>query len=121
MRPAMRWDSPRRCGTASTFTSSATRIGRHTTRTATRSGCRRMCRTGGRWERRSLRAATSRDVTRTCSNYTDEGVAVQLSLADRTVLVTGGGSGIGKGVAAAVVAAGGNAMLVGRNADRLAV
>ena len=44
---------------------------------------------------------------------------MQLSLADRTVLVTGGGSGIGKGVAAAVVAAGGNAMLVGRNADRL--
>ncbi len=49
----------------------------------------------------------------------DEGVAVQLSLADRTVLVTGGGSGIGKGVATAVVAAGGNAMLVGRNANRL--
>ena len=45
---------------------------------------------------------------------------MQLSLADRTVLVTGGGSGIGKGVAAAVVAAGGKAMLVGRNADRLA-
>jgi 7-alpha-hydroxysteroid dehydrogenase len=45
---------------------------------------------------------------------------VQLSLADRTVLVTGGGSGIGKGVASAVVAAGGKAMLVGRNADRLA-
>ena len=45
---------------------------------------------------------------------------MQLSLADRTVLVTGGGSGIGKGVASAVVAAGGNAMLVGRNADRLA-
>jgi NAD(P)-dependent dehydrogenase (short-subunit alcohol dehydrogenase family) len=45
---------------------------------------------------------------------------VQLSLADRTFIVTGGGSGIGKGVAAAVVAAGGNAMLVGRNADRLA-
>jgi NAD(P)-dependent dehydrogenase (short-subunit alcohol dehydrogenase family) len=44
---------------------------------------------------------------------------VQLSLADRTFLVTGGGSGIGKGVAVAVVAAGGNAMLVGRNADRL--
>jgi len=44
---------------------------------------------------------------------------VQLSLAERTILVTGGGSGIGKGVAAAVVAAGGNAMLVGRNADRL--
>jgi 7-alpha-hydroxysteroid dehydrogenase len=45
---------------------------------------------------------------------------VQLSLADRTILVTGGGSGIGKGVAAAVVASGGNAMIVGRNADRLA-
>ncbi len=44
---------------------------------------------------------------------------MQLSLTDKTVLVTGGGSGIGKGVAAAVVAAGGNAMLVGRNADRL--
>ena len=44
---------------------------------------------------------------------------MQLSLAGQTVLVTGGGSGIGKGVAAAVVAAGGNAMLVGRNADRL--
>jgi NAD(P)-dependent dehydrogenase (short-subunit alcohol dehydrogenase family) len=44
---------------------------------------------------------------------------VELSLAGRTVLVTGGGSGIGKGVAAAVVAAGGNAMLVGRNADKL--
>jgi NAD(P)-dependent dehydrogenase (short-subunit alcohol dehydrogenase family) len=49
-----------------------------------------------------------------------EGEAVQLSLADRTILVTGGGSGIGKGVATAVVAAGGNAMIVGRNADRLA-
>jgi NAD(P)-dependent dehydrogenase (short-subunit alcohol dehydrogenase family) len=45
---------------------------------------------------------------------------VQLSLTDRTVLVTGGGSGIGQGVATAVVAAGANAMLVGRNADRLA-
>ena len=45
---------------------------------------------------------------------------MQLSLADKTVLVTGGGSGIGKGVAGAVVAADGNAMLVGRNADRLA-
>ncbi|KUI06167.1 SDR family oxidoreductase [Mycobacterium sp. IS-3022] len=44
---------------------------------------------------------------------------MELSLAGRTVLVTGGGSGIGKGVAAAVVAAGGNAMLVGRNADKL--
>ncbi|MGV0790282.1 SDR family oxidoreductase [Mycolicibacterium sp. XJ1819] len=45
---------------------------------------------------------------------------MQLSLEGRTVLVTGGGSGIGKGVASGVVAAGGNAMLVGRNADRLA-
>lgn len=45
---------------------------------------------------------------------------MQLSLADRTIMVTGGGSGIGKGVAAAAVAAGANAMLVGRNADRLA-
>lgn len=45
---------------------------------------------------------------------------MQLSLADRTYLVTGGGSGIGKGAAAAIVAAGGNAMLIGRNADKLA-
>jgi NAD(P)-dependent dehydrogenase (short-subunit alcohol dehydrogenase family) len=45
---------------------------------------------------------------------------MQLSLADRTIIVTGGGSGIGKGVAAAVVASGGDVMLVGRNADRLA-
>jgi 7-alpha-hydroxysteroid dehydrogenase len=45
---------------------------------------------------------------------------VQLSLADRTYIVTGGGSGIGKGVAEAIVASGGNAMLVGRNAERLA-
>jgi NAD(P)-dependent dehydrogenase (short-subunit alcohol dehydrogenase family) len=44
---------------------------------------------------------------------------MQLSLSEKTVLVTGGGSGIGKGVAAAVVASGGNAMLVGRNADKL--
>lgn len=44
---------------------------------------------------------------------------MELSLTGRTVLVTGGGSGIGKGVAAAVVAAGGNAMLVGRNPDKL--
>ncbi|MGD9621869.1 MAG: SDR family oxidoreductase [Mycolicibacterium sp.] len=43
-----------------------------------------------------------------------------LSLTGRTFLITGGGSGIGKGTAAAVVAAGGNAMLAGRNADKLA-
>ena len=45
---------------------------------------------------------------------------MQLTLADKTVLVTGGGSGIGKGVATAAVAADANVMLVGRNADRLA-
>jgi NAD(P)-dependent dehydrogenase (short-subunit alcohol dehydrogenase family) len=45
---------------------------------------------------------------------------MQLSLADRTYLVTGGGSGIGKGVAAAIVGAGGRVMLAGRNADKLA-
>lgn len=45
---------------------------------------------------------------------------MQLSLADRTYLVTGGGSGIGKGVAAALVNAGARAMIVGRNPDRLA-
>ncbi|MDZ4267844.1 MAG: SDR family oxidoreductase [Mycobacterium sp.] len=43
-----------------------------------------------------------------------------LSLTDKTFLVTGGGSGIGKGVAEAVVASGGNVMLAGRNADKLA-
>jgi len=45
---------------------------------------------------------------------------VQLSLVEKTVLVTGGGSGIGKGVATAAVAAGAKVMIVGRNADRLA-
>jgi NAD(P)-dependent dehydrogenase (short-subunit alcohol dehydrogenase family) len=45
---------------------------------------------------------------------------VQLSLVDKTVLVTGGGSGIGKGAAAAAAAAGAKVMLVGRNADKLA-
>lgn len=43
-----------------------------------------------------------------------------LSLADRTYLVTGGGSGIGKGVAASIAASGGNVVLAGRNADKLA-
>ena len=46
---------------------------------------------------------------------------MQLSLADRTYLVTGGGSGIGKGVAAALMTAGARVMIVGRNPDRLAV
>jgi NAD(P)-dependent dehydrogenase (short-subunit alcohol dehydrogenase family) len=45
---------------------------------------------------------------------------MQLSFEDRTYLVTGGGSGIGKGVAAALVAAGAAVMIVGRNPDRLA-
>ncbi len=45
---------------------------------------------------------------------------MQLSFEDRTYLVTGGGSGIGKGVAAALVASGASVMIVGRNADRLA-
>ena len=45
---------------------------------------------------------------------------MHISLADRTYVITGGGTGIGKGVAAAVVAAGGDVVLVGRNADRLA-
>ena len=45
---------------------------------------------------------------------------MQLSLANRTIIVTGGGSGIGKGVATAVVASGGDVVLVGRNVDRLA-
>ncbi len=45
---------------------------------------------------------------------------MHLSLTDRTVLVTGGGSGIGKGVAATLVAAGARVMIVGRHADKLA-
>jgi NAD(P)-dependent dehydrogenase (short-subunit alcohol dehydrogenase family) len=45
---------------------------------------------------------------------------VHLSFEDRTYLVTGGGSGIGKGVAAGLVAAGASVMIVGRNPDRLA-
>ena len=45
---------------------------------------------------------------------------MQLSLTHRTFVVTGGGSGIGKGVAAAVMASGGDVVIVGRNADRLA-
>jgi NAD(P)-dependent dehydrogenase (short-subunit alcohol dehydrogenase family) len=44
---------------------------------------------------------------------------VQLSFVNRTYLVTGGGSGIGKGVAAGLVASGASVMIVGRNADRL--
>ncbi|MET0700416.1 MAG: SDR family oxidoreductase [Mycobacterium sp.] len=44
---------------------------------------------------------------------------MQLSFEDRTYLVTGGGSGIGKGITAALVAAGANVMIIGRNADKL--
>ena len=45
---------------------------------------------------------------------------MQLSFENRTSLVTGGGSGIGKGAAVALAGVGANVMLVGRNADRLA-
>jgi NAD(P)-dependent dehydrogenase (short-subunit alcohol dehydrogenase family) len=45
---------------------------------------------------------------------------MRLSFEDRTYLVTGGGSGIGKGVAAGLAGAGASVMIVGRNADRLA-
>jgi NAD(P)-dependent dehydrogenase (short-subunit alcohol dehydrogenase family) len=47
-------------------------------------------------------------------------MGMRLSFEDRTYLVTGGGSGIGKGVAAGLVAAGASVMIIGRNADRLA-
>jgi hypothetical protein len=46
-------------------------------------------------------------------NYTE------LSLGARTYLVTGGGSGIGKCVAATLVGARGNVLIVGRGADKL--
>lgn len=44
---------------------------------------------------------------------------MQLSFDERTYLVTGGGSGIGKAVAAALVQAGAHVMIVGRSAERL--
>ena len=44
---------------------------------------------------------------------------MELSLTDRTYLVTGGGSGIGKGVAEGLVRFGANVMIVGRSTDRL--
>lgn len=45
---------------------------------------------------------------------------MDLSLTDRTFLVTGGGSGIGLGVAAGLARAGAHVVIVGRNSDRLA-
>ncbi len=45
---------------------------------------------------------------------------MELTFTDRTYLVTGGGSGIGKGVAAELARSGANVMIVGRGADRLA-
>ena len=45
---------------------------------------------------------------------------MELSFTDRTYLVTGGGTGIGKGVAAELARSGANVMIVGRTADRLA-
>lgn len=45
---------------------------------------------------------------------------MQLSFENRTYLITGGGSGIGKGVAAGLAAAGASVMIIGRNPDRLA-
>lgn len=45
---------------------------------------------------------------------------MQLSFSDRTYLVTGGGSGIGKGVAAGLAESGAQVMIIGRTAGRLA-
>ena len=45
---------------------------------------------------------------------------MQLEFTGRTYVVTGGGSGIGKGVASGLVQAGADVMIVGRGAERLA-
>ncbi|WP_313673751.1 SDR family oxidoreductase [Mycolicibacterium sp.] len=44
---------------------------------------------------------------------------MELSFTDRTYLITGGGSGIGLGVAAGLARAGAHVLVVGRNSDRL--
>ena len=44
---------------------------------------------------------------------------MELSFTDRTYLVTGGGSGIGKGVAGSLVQSGAKVMILGRDAQRL--
>ncbi|HSA41580.1 SDR family oxidoreductase [Mycolicibacterium fallax] len=44
---------------------------------------------------------------------------MDVKLTDRTYLVAGGGSGIGKGTAEGIAEAGGNVVLLGRNADKL--
>lgn len=45
---------------------------------------------------------------------------MDITLSDRTYLVTGGGSGIGKGVARGLVRSGADVLIVGRNGERLA-
>jgi len=45
---------------------------------------------------------------------------MQLSFTDRTYLVTGGGSGIGKAVATGLVESGADVMIIGRSGERLA-
>ncbi|MGV0626203.1 SDR family oxidoreductase [Mycolicibacter minnesotensis] len=47
-------------------------------------------------------------------------LSARISFADRSYLVTGGGSGIGKAVAAGLAAAGAHVLIVGRGAERLA-
>jgi 7-alpha-hydroxysteroid dehydrogenase len=46
---------------------------------------------------------------------------MELTLSGRTYLVTGGGSGIGKGIAESLFKAGGNVLIVGRTSEKLAV